>query len=719
MEPGRARVLDDFPFPVACPYARIFDAGQPASLRRWSLIFTQYQLLRTVSLPLVAQYLTEPIDDRAAAAVRKLNVALGDVRSPFFSSWMALVYSLAAHLAPLGIRPVFPGLGEALAALRERRERPLGLRGQRLLTPLDALLALRNETQGHGALANEEEAAGHLDAYLPVLHQVLEAFDFLGDAVLKVRYGPPTADGDTIPTRTLRGSQPGPVAEERLTPAWLAALATSEAALAGPDGSVVPLFPFFHPLLRHEPIYLSDGDSGPRGGRKANGDEGHVVYVGVQHKLLHPDTAAAVRRLFEARRLRSVKSVRQTALWAVAEAADLESRCHTLDFLIQSGKYLPACYVPFESLERHFERFAGVLPATAAAGTTSGAAYVNGLVLTGSAGAGKTAALARLAERLLGPEPDPANPAVVLYLHGDRLDVRGPDRTLFHVVAEKLGVAVPGDPVPTDDGVFTDFAGLLAHWTGATPTTGSPGRRLFLLLDALNEAPHLGQVLAEALDLVREAARGGAAPGVPACRTPWDQLHPDVRALLLKPLHLYLFMRGCNGELAAEVAGTGPGGGPGLPAGRPGPARRRPRRRRLRYPAPGGRRRGVQPGRGAGGGQPDQQAHPAGGRRQPLRLPDRRRVPAVPPSGPASPARGGRVRLLGRAGRAGGSVPRVRRGLRLSAARLAQGRCRGARGRPAGAIAGLAGPHGGGGPGRGGQRRQPGEPGVGGRPPAG
>src|SRR5207237_705666 len=140
-------------------------------------------------------------------------------------------------------------------------------------------------------------------------------------------------------------------------------------------------------------------------------------------------------------RLRTVKGARKTALWSVAESADLESRRHTLDFLIQSGKYLPACYVPFESLERHFERFAGVLPAPAPASATPGAAYVNGLLLTAPAGAGKTAALAHLAERLLGPEPDPANPAVVLYLHGDRLDARGAERTLFHVVAEKLGVA--------------------------------------------------------------------------------------------------------------------------------------------------------------------------------------------------------------------------------------------------------------------------------------
>ena len=37
MVPARPRVWNDFPYPVAFPYVRIFDEGQPASLRRWAL----------------------------------------------------------------------------------------------------------------------------------------------------------------------------------------------------------------------------------------------------------------------------------------------------------------------------------------------------------------------------------------------------------------------------------------------------------------------------------------------------------------------------------------------------------------------------------------------------------------------------------------------------------------------------------------------------------
>ncbi len=42
MEPARARIVEDFPYPVAVPYALAFDVGQPASLRRWTLCFTEY-----------------------------------------------------------------------------------------------------------------------------------------------------------------------------------------------------------------------------------------------------------------------------------------------------------------------------------------------------------------------------------------------------------------------------------------------------------------------------------------------------------------------------------------------------------------------------------------------------------------------------------------------------------------------------------------------------
>ena len=113
MEPARARIVEDFPYPVALPYALAFDAGQPASLRRWALCFTEYQLLRMVALPLVGQYLSDPIDESNPETIRKLNTAIASIRSPFFSDWIELVYSLRKHLPKVGIKVFFPGLGGA------------------------------------------------------------------------------------------------------------------------------------------------------------------------------------------------------------------------------------------------------------------------------------------------------------------------------------------------------------------------------------------------------------------------------------------------------------------------------------------------------------------------------------------------------------------------------------------------------------------------------
>ena len=67
---------------------------------------------------------------------------------------------------------------------------------------------------------DEAEAARHVETYVLVLHEVLEAFDFLGDYLLKVR-----CDGPTPPRsghawiRTLRGASLTEPVEEPLTDA--------------------------------------------------------------------------------------------------------------------------------------------------------------------------------------------------------------------------------------------------------------------------------------------------------------------------------------------------------------------------------------------------------------------------------------------------------------------------------------------------------------------
>src|SRR3954447_963941 len=100
------RVLNDFPYPVAYPYGLAFAGATPPPVRRWALCYTEYQLLRLVGLPLVCQYLLEPINETAEKPIGKMNTAIAGLRSPFFSDWIALAYTLREHLPKVGVSPL-------------------------------------------------------------------------------------------------------------------------------------------------------------------------------------------------------------------------------------------------------------------------------------------------------------------------------------------------------------------------------------------------------------------------------------------------------------------------------------------------------------------------------------------------------------------------------------------------------------------------------------
>jgi tetratricopeptide (TPR) repeat protein len=512
MENERARVLDTFPYPVAYPYSLIFAEKEKPSIRRWALCFTEYQVLRMVCLPLVSQYLREAITEHAQNSIAALNRAIAAIRCPFFHDWISLVHTLRRHLPQVGLKPVFSRLGEALDALKEDKERLIGLRGQTRLAPLEAILALR-DTVAHGALPDEAEATRHLETYLPVLHQILSAFDFLGDYTLKVNCDRPEAiAAGRARIRTLQGARLREAVEEGLSDTLSAALEESGTVLVAPDGRAVPLFPLFNPLPEREPLFLYDGHYGIRVGAKQTVERSYIYYLGVHHRT--EDTAAVERlkELLAARQISFFLKKEQTAPWTIADSAADYSR-RILEDLIGT-KYFPECYVPFPDLERHFERFLKVPDPDVWPTDTARLRYVNGFVLTGLAGAGKTAFLARQVAALLeqpSVQIDRENPNLVLFLRGDGIAIRPEGLSLFHDVTEKLGIAVEGAPSKKDkkesDRGFSSFRELLDHLHSRWKEDRVPGRRFILVLDALNEAPYTEQVVREALDIVREAAR--------------------------------------------------------------------------------------------------------------------------------------------------------------------------------------------------------------------
>ncbi len=507
---------------MAYPYSLIFDESQPASLRRWSLCFTEYQALRMVALPLVGQYLSEEIVESDPETIRKLNTAIASIRAPFFSDWIELAYSLRKHLPKVGIEAFFPGLSQALDVLGKKvEERPVDQRGQSKLDPLRAILALRNAT-AHGALPDEAEAARHLEQYLPVLHDVLDAFDFLGDHVLKVRCdGPTPAPPDHAWVRNLRGAVLTDPVEEPLSDALEQAFRDEcETVLLAPDGQVAPLYPLAKPLPDQvkqqalpvtERLFLYDGHYGRFTQTKQPVEQSFINYLGVHHRAADAASCERLKKLLDERKISFLLDKADTAPWTIADNAADFSRRTLADLL--GTKYFPECYVPFEDLEGHFERFLDrPIERSKWPKDTERKRFVNGFVLAGLAGAGKTAFLARQVERLL-EQPDHLapheNPNLVLFLRGQGILVRPTAEgvSLFHDLAEKLGVAVEGATVKhRKEGGFSSLSELFAHLHAKWKDDKLEGRRLILVLDALNEAPLTETVVREALDLIALAA---------------------------------------------------------------------------------------------------------------------------------------------------------------------------------------------------------------------
>ena len=416
----------------------------------------------------------------------------------------------------LQIEPRFPGLNAALKSIGKREPRPFVLPGELELAPLRAILALRNGT-AHGGVPDETAAEQHLAIYLPVLHQVLEAFDFLGDSrLLLLDPSGPSIESNTALLRELRGVKPEPPAVCDLSTELKDAFGESPAVLVGPDGRVEPLYPLLNPQPQdrshddRETVYLYDGHFGIRVETKGETvEKGYIHYLGVHHRVMDTPAADRMKGLLLRRDVHFYLPKEKVAPWTIAETAADYSRNLTLAEMLGT-KYLPECYVPFPELERHFEAFLRAGPPRV------------GLVLTGAAGSGKSAFLAHRVERLMSPPAPPAipqdqdvreNPNLVFFLRGSGVAPRLGGISLYRDIAEKLGISAR-----EGSGIAT-FGELLAHLDAKWKQDRITDRRLILVLDGLNEAPDPREVFRQALEMIRLA-----------CRFPWCRIVVSTRS---------------------------------------------------------------------------------------------------------------------------------------------------------------------------------------------
>lgn len=131
MELPKSYVLNEFPYLIAFLYSLIFDESSPPSIRRWALCFTQYQLLRMVTLPLVSHYLHG--NNETFPSSREINNAIAGIRSPFFSDWITLAHTVKNNMPLPEIKVVFPEYLHALKSLKTPEERRIGLRFKKIV----------------------------------------------------------------------------------------------------------------------------------------------------------------------------------------------------------------------------------------------------------------------------------------------------------------------------------------------------------------------------------------------------------------------------------------------------------------------------------------------------------------------------------------------------------------------------------------------------------
>ncbi len=498
--PTAAHVVDleHLPFPVAYPLAFARDPALGPTERLNNAIFAGYQAMRTAALLMLADYLDVAASDHA------LEGAINGLRMPHWGEWtelakkLELFWSGRADSKPE--RPTrFPALvrGWRTGAIEPDSEalRPLltdlpGLQGP-ARNPNDALWKLRNDRAHHRMgthTPDRDDEEQRLARVLPLVDALCSALFPPGAFTLVRRVS-------TEPLQVVRVHGPHPTLEfapEPLGSEWAGALAsTGVAALVGDEA--LSVYPLFAPDdeapqgRRPEVVTLVDGVK-----RRS------LVLLGVQshaesERHLGPLTEALARKHVELGLGRE-----QTKRWTLADWSRTLAREEVAGLL--GHKYFPDCYLERDGVDLYATR----------AMEHGGRA----VMLLGEAGSGKSSMLTRLVERLTAEEA-PAPRAkrstpdaylltrgggdIVLYLTGRQAYAGDAGATgtqlLTEAVLRRAGIR---------SGTFRDLQELFARLEESSAEDPLRERRVWLVLDAINECDRFADLVG-ALDAVLPA----------------------------------------------------------------------------------------------------------------------------------------------------------------------------------------------------------------------
>jgi hypothetical protein len=503
--------LSRVPFPVAYPLHFARSTTLNVTDRRNNAIFACYQAVRLTALLLLADYVCPDeldTDERLTHHIRGLV-------QPHWGDWTNLADALAAFWSQPGKaneeqlarpdRAMFPEpavawqlisrspAGRAGGATRDAGLDSLaatfpGAQGTARARCLnDAVATYRNDVAHRtGTVTPHDEAAqaSELERFLPLAEAFVSRLFGAGHFTLirAVR-----APGRPLQVIHLDGPHP----DLKFTPvdpksAWIDDLAPTDVVAVAGDRSI-PVYPMFvpthddqaQPLFGLEdPVAMIDQVS-----------ERRLVLLGVKKAAPMPDKHAHLAAALQALRSKNVDVAftrSQVKPWKI-DAWSRHTARLTLDQLTDR-KYFPRFYLERPNVDGALDRLAGL----------EGGA----LLLLGDAGSGKSSLIARLAERLLVEhEVDDAAKAVaqtaapsniVVWLTG-RADyatdtTTKPGCLLIEAVNRKLGI-MPGQ--------FASVHALLQHLDGQRAQDLHRDRKIWLLLDGLNEAERFVDLVTE------------------------------------------------------------------------------------------------------------------------------------------------------------------------------------------------------------------------------
>lgn len=518
-------IVGQMPYPIASVYADLGDPNASPQTKREAVYFTCYQLMRTVGLTLVGQYLMRDLPSESPLKARdKLNRSIAGVRAPFFSDWIALLNGLNGNCNVLKL-DFFAEFSDTMAAVKKNRvDIPESFKGHdgrfQNLTCFEALLALRNSA-AHSGMSRDDVCREAVVVFQPHLNQLLLEFAFLSKYELLTLRS--FLDAEPCMVQVMRGPQPAAQEPCELSDALYAAFKDSPVIMRAPSGEVQALFPLFHGHLAGEPLRAYDGHylrDDPKMARRT------IYYLGNSQRLpLEDSTAHSLVQPpaspFAAERLGGLLAARQipwhlkreeVAPWSLRDIVRDYAR-HTLEGL-KGIKYLPSCYLDRSSLSNALWHLA-----------TADQTPYRAILFSGRAGSGKTSLLCDAVRRFL--EDVQHEEHLIFFVRGDGLtaEIEGSNLLLANLLY-KIGLR------PTQ---FATFAEFFAFLESKRKDDRLADRRFVIVLDAVNEAQRSTQVMIEALEMVAVARE-----------------HDWLRIILSVREEFLLVWRGRRGQLAGN-----------------------------------------------------------------------------------------------------------------------------------------------------------------------